>query len=85
MPVLSVTTTQASSCSRPMLEAAVSGNANLISFDGECVKGIDLLSLSESEHLVKWCHVKLPTRPWSLRHPDRPQFSKREQEARLDK
>ena len=54
MPVLSVTTTQASSCSRPMLEAAVSGNVNLRSFDGACVKGIDLLSLSKSEYLVKW-------------------------------
>jgi hypothetical protein len=50
MPVLSVTTTQASSCSKPMLEAAVPGNAKLISFDGACVKGIDLLNLSESEH-----------------------------------
>ena len=36
-----------------MLEAAVSGNAKLMSFDGACVKGIDLLNLSESEHLVK--------------------------------
>jgi hypothetical protein len=54
MPVLSVTTTQASSCSRPMLEAAVPGNAKLMSFDGACVKGIDLLSLSKSEHSVKW-------------------------------
>jgi hypothetical protein len=54
MPVLSVTTTQASSRSRPMLEAAVSGNAKLMSFDGACIKGIDLLSLLESEHLVNW-------------------------------
>jgi hypothetical protein len=53
MPVLSVTTTQASSRSRPTLEAAVSGNAKLMSFDGACIKGIDLLSLLESEHLVK--------------------------------
>jgi hypothetical protein len=37
-----------------MLEVAVSGNAKLRSFDGACIKGIDLLSLSESEHLVKW-------------------------------
>jgi hypothetical protein len=50
MPVMSVTTTQASSCSKPMLEAAVPGNAKLIFFDGACVKGIDLLNLSESEH-----------------------------------
>jgi hypothetical protein len=37
-----------------MFEAAVSGNANLRSFDGAWLKGIDLLSLSEFEHLVKW-------------------------------
>jgi hypothetical protein len=37
-----------------MLEAAVSGNANLRSFDGAWLKGIDLLSLSEFERLVKW-------------------------------
>jgi hypothetical protein len=37
-----------------MLEAAVSGNAKLMSFDGACIKGIDLLSLLESEHLVNW-------------------------------
>ena len=37
-----------------MLEAAVAGNAKLRSFDGAYLKGIDLLSLSEFEHLVKW-------------------------------
>jgi hypothetical protein len=44
MPVLSVTTTQASLCSRPMLETAVSGKAKLKSFDGAWFKGMDLLS-----------------------------------------
>lgn len=60
VPVVSVNTMRASSCFRPRFEAGVLGNPQIWSFDGGCLKYLDLSISSALKPFVGGDCVRVP-------------------------